>query len=640
MNNKNFDILIAIKSQADIVNVIGHYLKLEKKGNNYIALCPFHNDQHASLSVSPKKQLFNCFSCNTKGDVFKFVKEFKTISFIQAVQEVAQIVNVDESLLKRLKHTDQNFEKYQKYYEINELALRFFKINLWNKNEVEANAYLKKRHLSSAILEQFEIGYATNKKNALILFLSEIQKQASISPSEMKYIGLINPLDDNKDFFINRLIFPIRDNKGNLVGFSGRTISEVEPTKYLNTGSTPIFQKENILYNYYRAANLDNLTNLYVCEGYLDVIALHRVNIKNCIALMGVNLSQSHLETLKRTRNLKEIILCLDNDNAGISATISIAKTLLVNKINFKIVKPFAAQYKDCDDLVNNCEPKKVIEIISSHVDYFTYLIEIWKKNVKNPTPSEILNTATKVLVEIKKYADKLIQNEYVKTLASSLNLNYDDLLNKLHEINIDQVAKEPSPSQTTDAIDSFPVNQNHFDKTNTLKTIKVFQNITNQIFMDEIKLVTLFYFHKKAIDDFDNFSQFIFSNGFFSKLLIKLNVFYLEKEHITWHEFENLINQTENPHKINIDTLKNLFKKAIWNFKLQKDQEYDKKDMYKLIYTIMINANTRELLQLTLNLNPNDPESSSNYLANYKNFQATKKYINCLFEKYNYYFS
>lgn len=113
-----------------------------------------------------------------------------------------------------------------------------------------------------------------------------------------------------------------------------------------------------------------------------------------------------------------------------------------------------------------------------------------------------------------------------------------------------------------------------------------------------------------------------------------------MEKEHITWHEFENLINQTENPHKINIDVLKNLFKKAIWNFKLQKDQEYDKKDMYKLIYTIMINANTRELLQLTLNLNPDDPESSSNYLTNYKNFQATKKYINCLFEKYNYYFS
>ncbi|WP_052663531.1 DNA primase [[Mycoplasma] testudinis] len=639
-SNKNLDIFNTIKEQTDIVNVIGQFLTLEKKGNNYWALCPFHKDDHASLSVSPKKQLFNCFSCNTKGDVFKFVKEYKSLSFLQAVQEVAEICNVDQSLIGQLKSSSQISEKYQKYYQINELALKFFKINLWNKKEQNAHNYLLSRNLSSELTDYFEIGYAATAKDGLINALTDLQTQQKITAAELKFIGLTKPDDDSNDFFNNRIIFPIRDHRGNLVAFSGRSINDVNQPKYLNTLTTPIFQKEMVLYNFFHVSNIDQINKLYICEGYMDVIALHRIGIKNAVALMGLNLSNYHINAIKNLKSLKEIILCLDNDQAGRSGMINVAKHLIANNLSVKLVNPYDDKIKDIDELVTKYPQQEVENILSNTSDYFGFLIKVWTHQNQDPNPNQVLTITNMVLEEIKKYADPLIQNSYVKNAAKQLNLDETELLDKFKKITFQHTPNESKDNIQEQPYIKLPINKDNFKEVDNKKITRSLKDTENQIFNDEINLIITFFFFKKAINDFENFSQFSFQNDFLKKLLIKIKVFYLDNDAMKWEDMDQMIDAIESKKPVNKDFYKDVLNKEIWKFQLHEPQNYEQKEMYRLLYSLMVNTNTLSFLRLT---SQQEMQQDSTNLKQYKdylrNYTETKKYIDRLFEKYNYHF-
>ena len=301
-----------IRQSVDIVDVIGNYLPLERRGRNYLARCPFHNDDHPSMSVSPEKQIYRCFVCSHGGNVFTFLQDYLKISFMEAVKMVAQMGNVDLgdfTFYEEKPHVNQELEPY---YLMHEEANRIYKHYLTTKLALEANSYLSQRHLSKDIIDYFEIGYAPEQNILLKAF-----EKSGFSRMQAYESGLVIESEVGYDRYSNRIMFPLHNSEGRVVGFSGRIYQKNQKeSKYMNSPESKIFIKGETLYNYHRIKNdVRNEGKVIILEGFMDVIALYKAGIKNTVAIMGTALTSQHLKMLKRLSN--DIVLCLDGDQAG-----------------------------------------------------------------------------------------------------------------------------------------------------------------------------------------------------------------------------------------------------------------------------------------------------------------------------------
>lgn len=300
-----------IKQRLDIVDLISQYVTLHKVGKNYRALCPFHAEKNPSFYVFPERQSWFCFGqCHTGGDIFTFIMKKENLSFGEALRLLAEKAGVRLEVSRK-----EDTGEWKKLYEINEAAARFYHRQLLDSSEAApVRRYLKERGLVLQSVLEFELGYSPREGSALRRHLLSL----GYSQKELETAGLVR--ESGQDLFRHRLIFPIRDARGRVVGFGGRALDDTPP-KYLNSPTTPIFSKGDILYGLDRAKEAISRENrVVIVEGYLDVIVAHQYGFKNTVGTLGVALTERHLQSLKNyTRNL---ILALDPDPAGIEATL------------------------------------------------------------------------------------------------------------------------------------------------------------------------------------------------------------------------------------------------------------------------------------------------------------------------------
>lgn len=339
MDNSLNEKINEIRQQADIVDIVSRHINVVRKGKNHFAICPFHNDTNPSLSISKDKQIFKCFVCNEAGNVFTFIQKYKKIPYMRAVKEVADIVGIDFKLAEP-KQTEVLNVKTKVLYDILKETTNFYKNALMSSQE--ALMYCKERELTPKVIEHFNIGYSPDYEKLIDYLLAKGFKKEDIYRSgvALDHEGTL------KDRFAKRLIFPITDLNGNVVAFSGRLIERSDMAKYVNSPETEVFVKGSTLYNYSAAlSDVKKEKKMYICEGFMDCIALWKASITNSVALMGTAFTKEHLKVFKYLG--VEIILTMDADDPGNINANKLANELLDLEVNVKVVP----SYKDVKDL-------------------------------------------------------------------------------------------------------------------------------------------------------------------------------------------------------------------------------------------------------------------------------------------------
>ena len=315
--------IAAVKERVDIVDVVSEHVVLKKRGREFVGLCPFHEDKSPSMTVSPTKQVYYCFSCGAGGHSIKFLMELQQSSFTDVVLQLAQryqvpVQTVSSGQQDRLR---QQRSHQESLYRVLALAAGWFQTNLQQAGGQAALAYLKQRGLSRATMEQFQLGYAPDSWDALLRHLGQVE---GVTALQLEAAGLAVPRqrrEGHYDRFRQRLMIPIRDKQGRVVGFGGRSLDGHEP-KYLNSPETAVFEKGSILFGLDMAVNAIRKADLaVVVEGYFDVIALHSVGVCNSVAALGTALSSWQIKQLCRACTSKRIVLNFDGDRAGTRAT-------------------------------------------------------------------------------------------------------------------------------------------------------------------------------------------------------------------------------------------------------------------------------------------------------------------------------
>ena len=369
-----------IRSRADIVDIIGEYIELKQKGRNFFAQCPFHgngNERTPSLSVSRERQMFNCFACGTGGNVFAFIMKYEDVTFPEALKIVANKVGYNLNVSDYKEFHDP----HDKDYEIMDYAKKYYLNNIWTEEGKGARKYLLDRGIDETIIKEFNIGYAGSNKDTLYRLLSK----KNYDLDSIDNLGLINKSGlDIYDTFTNRIIIPIENARGQVVGFTGRIFNgESDTAKYLNTRETPIFKKGSILFNFHNAKDsIKANREVIVVEGNMDAISLSARGIKNVVALQGTALAKENIEQLKKLN--ATVILMLDNDSAGLEATIKNSDLLINNGIMVKIVRLNGA--KDPDEYIRNVGVDALKDNIKHALKYIDFKLEYLKigKNMQN----------------------------------------------------------------------------------------------------------------------------------------------------------------------------------------------------------------------------------------------------------------
>lgn len=374
------DIYELVKNKSSIITTIQAYLDIRKKGNNYVAICPFHPDTNPSMSINTSMNIFKCFVCGVGGNPISFVKKYnelsKPMSMSEAVIITAKINNIvlpKDEFSKLAEGSRKELSSEAK--ALDDLA-NFYRMELKSQAGIKAMEYLKNRMIDDDVIEHFGIGYAPKDSSLSIRTLREKKKydletldKAGIIPSSSQSLN---------DRYSERIMFPIKDRYGHTIGFSGRKYLSDDPSssKYINTPETDLFKKGTLLYNVDNAINTAKKDGyVYVLEGYMDVIALYRVGINSAIALMGTNISEEQMNILKGMK--VEVRLCLDSDNPGKEATKKWLLPLVNHQIPFKIVQPFDAdkEGKDSDEVLDKLGKDYLIKKLNFLSDPITYSV-------------------------------------------------------------------------------------------------------------------------------------------------------------------------------------------------------------------------------------------------------------------------
>ena len=411
-----------IQSVASIVDVIGSYITLEKKGKNYFCLCPFHDDHSPSMSVNEEKKIYTCFVCGKTGNVFNFVQEYENVSFIEAVKIVAERngINVDVDLKVNTK--------YDRFYDAYDLALKLYQNNIRAADGKKALEYLHKRGLNDDIIKEFDIGFA-NKNNDI---LSKLLLGKGYTEKELIDIGLSNKGNTIYDLFRNRIVFPIHDTKGHPVAFSGRIYEQSDEAKYINTKETVIFKKGEILFNYHRAINeAKKMKKLILVEGQMDAIRVYSEGVKNVCATMGTALTNDHVKLLKKLN--VEIVLCFDNDAAGEKATIAAGDLLEKDNVHISVLR--LSGEKDPDEYILAHGVEQYKDAVNNSISFFDFKLNILKKNKDFNKVDDVSNYINSVITELNKSNDSVLIDLTINKLSEDYGIDKNILMNKVIKV-------------------------------------------------------------------------------------------------------------------------------------------------------------------------------------------------------------
>lgn len=419
--------LTEIREAIDIVDLVGEYVQLNKQGRNYFGLCPFHGEKTPSFSVSPEKQIYHCFGCGVGGNVFSFLTEIEKISFIEAVQRLAQKGNIELPTMHRSYSNENNqSQETNKMIAAHELLRKLYHHILVNTADgEEALKYLKDRGFSNEAIDRFQIGYALPSWD----FAKNFLKGRSYDEDLLERAGLLIKHDDRDNYFDrfrHRIMFPIFNNKGETIAFSGRSMDDDGP-KYLNSPETPIFNKSNTLYNFNFARQAIRQQNQVVLfEGFADVIAAFDAGIENSVATMGTSLTEAHIATIRR--NSQFVTICFDNDAAGFEATFRSANDLKKSGCSVRIA--LLPENYDPDDYLKENGPTKFRdEIIDQSLTLMAFKLQYFRQGKNLNNEGDRLRYIEEVLQEISLIKSAVEREHYLRQISEEFSISLHALM-------------------------------------------------------------------------------------------------------------------------------------------------------------------------------------------------------------------
>ena len=416
-----------IRAKANIVDIIGGYIPLTQRGKNYLCVCPFHDDHSPSMSVSAEKQIYKCFSCGETGNVFTFVSKYEGVSFIEAVAIVASKCGLK---LSETTFNNNYADANKTEHEIMELAEKFFQNNLKTSFGEPAMAYLKNRGITDEIIKDFGIGLSLDKSDALTTLLLK----KNYTKEQLLELGLINEVNGNiYDTFSRRITFPLYDKDGHIVGFSARIYrGEKDTSKYINSRETKLFKKGETLYNYHQAREVAKREKaIIVVEGFMDAIRLSNEGVKNVVALQGTAMTKNQIELLKKLR--VKVILCLDNDNAGLLATVNNGEMLVKEGVLVFVIR--LSGQKDPDEYILANGIQAFLDNLKKPLSFFEFKINYLKNGKDLSNSLDLAQYINDVLKDLSTSNDEILREITLNKISQVYNLSLDVLKTKLSEL-------------------------------------------------------------------------------------------------------------------------------------------------------------------------------------------------------------
>ena len=435
------DIVEEVRSRSDIVDVISHYVNLQKKGSQYFGLCPFHNEKTGSFSVSPQKQRYYCFGCGAGGNVFSFLMNYENMTFKEAVEELAQRAGVTLPQREMTYQERQRADRRSRLFEINKEAAAYYYKMLRSDAGKQAMEYFNKRELTPDTMHKFGLGCTSKYSDSLYKYLRDKGYEDDI----LKDCGLIT-IDEKRgghDKFWNRAMFPIFDANGKVVAFGGRVMGDGEP-KYLNSPETEIFNKSKTLFGLYFARKTRR-EQFILCEGYMDVISLHQAGFDNAVASLGTALTEGHAGILKRY--VKDVYLSYDSDGAGQKAALRAIPILKSAGISCRVIN--MSPYKDPDEFIKNLGAEEYEKRIQNAENSFMYQIRMLQGKYDMTDPekkSDFQKEAARMIVT--EFPTQLERENYTESVAARFNIPREALSRYILELGQSGITAKREPGQ------------------------------------------------------------------------------------------------------------------------------------------------------------------------------------------------
>ncbi|BCJ93348.1 DNA primase [Anaerocolumna cellulosilytica] len=409
-----------IRIKNDIVDVIGSYVKLQKKGGSHMGLCPFHNEKSPSFSVSSSKQMYHCFGCGVGGNVFTFIMEYENYTFVETIKYLAGKAGINLPEVEYSEEAKKQAGLKNRLLEINKEAAKYYYYQLKSNRGQAAYEYLKNRALSAETIKKFGLGFSNKTGDDLYQYLKHLGYEDSI----LKEAGLFS-FDEKKkvyDKFWNRVMFPIMDVNNRVIGFGGRVMGEGTP-KYLNSPETKLFDKSRNLYGL-NFARIARRPNILICEGYMDVIALHQAGFTNAVASLGTAFTGLQANLLKRYTG--EVLLTYDSDEAGTKAALRAIPILKEAGLTVKVIdmKP----YKDPDEFIKALGADEFTKRIESARNSFLFEIDVLEKEYDLNDPEAKTRFFNEVAKKLLIFTEEIERNIYTQTVADKYLIGFENL--------------------------------------------------------------------------------------------------------------------------------------------------------------------------------------------------------------------
>ena len=423
MANISYEEILSIQRKANIVDIIRDYVPLTQRGKNYFGICPFHDDHNPSMSVSPEKGVYKCFVCGNAGNVFNFVMEYEKVSFYESVKIVADKIGVSIDISTSKKENT----KKSPLYDIYNISYKFYQNNLNTVYGKDAKKYLLNRKIDEDVIKNFNIGLSLSDSE-----LCNALKAKGFKDDDIVSSGVAVQNGNNiYDIYKNRIMFPLYDLEGNVVGFSGRIYNQKSESKYINTKETEIFKKGELLYNYHIAKKeARKEKNIIVVEGFMDVIRLSTIGIVNVVATMGTAVTKYQLNLIQKLA--PNITLMFDGDKAGEKATNAFIELANGNDSNIKVVR--LEDNLDPDEYILTKGKDKMIYNLSHAQSVYDYKLSSYKENIDFNDSKEVSNYINVMIKEFEKIDDDIVREIEIKKLSESTNVSYDLIKSKLKD--------------------------------------------------------------------------------------------------------------------------------------------------------------------------------------------------------------
>ncbi len=449
------EIVEEVRQRNDIVDVISSYVRLNKKGSNYFGLCPFHNEKTGSFSVTPSKQMYYCFGCGKGGNVITFIQDYENMTFTEAVRMLADRAGMTLPETRSDEARERENKRAQ-LLAVNREAGKYYYAQLRSPAGERGLEYFRKRGLSDETMQRFGLGFARSSRDETFRYL----KSKGFSDEVLRESGLFNHRENQgmTDKFWNRVIFPIMDTGQRIIGFGGRVMGDGEP-KYLNSPETPVFDKSRNLYGL-NIAKSTKAKNMIICEGYMDVIALHQAGFDQAVASLGTAFTSGHANLIARyakenvrpgeIARYKDILLCYDSDGAGVEAAKRALTTLRTAGLSAKVIdmKP----YKDPDEFIKNLGAEEFAKRIENAENGFMYEIRQLESEYDLKDPSKKSRFITDVATRLLRFEDPVERDGYAGNIAYKYDVSPDSLNEVIRKQAVEMggitIAPKPMPTR------------------------------------------------------------------------------------------------------------------------------------------------------------------------------------------------